>query len=323
MNRSEREHQINLPDVAPSSWFTTKEGSSLWISGYHAWRVEKDELLGGPKVFDLNQIRGVMLYGKLRYPRPLSLEVASQSQLHLTVPDLFFAETKEGSYLLLLTPLDIDGRRGDETAVRERLGASVGLLAAFSGRNLVFEHVCDFTFNLHDGSVTSSGQSAENPFHFAPPDVSQTKLSAVSEADKAIAALPEADENRVRLSLRWFESALYADGVDAYLKYWLAIETLGMPNTTDIRPLVESLSRSYGLSYVEARQRFSVGRLFGLRSRIVHDGQIVYAHQSLSKYIEALYVDLLFEHLGLSSERRAGAIITDPNFDLKQYLHET
>ncbi|MBD0325807.1 MAG: hypothetical protein ICV68_05215, partial [Pyrinomonadaceae bacterium] len=127
----------------------------------------------------------------------------------------------------------------------------------------------------------------------------------------------------IKLSLRWFESALYGKGgIDAYLKYWFAIETLGMPSTTNIRPLVESLSRAYGISHEEAQQKFSIGRLFGLRSRIVHEGQIISVHQNLTKYIEALYVDVLLEHLGLASEHRAEDVIDDPNFDLARYLYE-
>lgn len=314
--------QMTLLNMVPSNWFTKKEGSSIWVSGYRVLRVEKDELVSGTKTFDLDRIRAFILYGKLRYPRPLDLEVSSDNQLQFIVPDPFFGETIEGAYLLLLTPFDVDGQLGEEALVKERLDAAVGLLAAFNGRNLVFEKVCEFTLSCQDGGVTSSGQAVENPFHFAAPNVSAERLNAIASADQAISALPQSDRNRIRLSLRWFESALYAGGVDAYLKYWFAIETLSMPNTTDIRPLMESLSRAYGVSYEDARKEFSVGRLFGLRSRIIHNGQIIYGHQNLSKYMEALYVDVLFEHLGLPCEGRARHIATVPGFDLKQYLHE-
>ena len=128
----------------------------------------------------------------------------------------------------------------------------------------------------------------------------------------------------MQLSLRWFELALYSKGdVDGFLRYWFAIETLGMPNATDIRPLNESLARTYGISFEDARKRFSIGRLFGMRSRIVHNGQIIPIHQNLSKYVEAPYVDILYEHLGLTSEQRAAGVLNTAGFNLKQYLQET
>lgn len=323
MNQPGNEETLRLIDVAPSTWFTQSEGSSIWISGYRMFRVTRDDLLSGPKTFDLNQVRGIILYGRVKYPNSLELETTDDHQIQFTVPDPVFGETKEGTYLLLLTPLHVDGQQGNELIVKERIGAAVGLLSVFNGRNMVYERLFEFVTDMQDGRTVTLSPVTEHPLHFDAPDINEARLSTISEADQVISDLPELDRNRIRLSLRWFESALYAGGsVDAYLKYWFAIETLGMPNTTNIRPLIESLSRAYSLSYEEAQTRFSIGRLFGLRSRIVHDGQIVPIHQRLSSYLEALYADILNEQLGLSSEHRADRVLNDSAFELNQYLHE-
>jgi hypothetical protein len=126
---------------------------------------------------------------------------------------------------------------------------------------------------------------------------------------------------RLRLANRWFVSAVHSGGgIDAFLKYWIALETLAMPDTTDVRPINELLARSYDVTPSEAAQRFGVGRLFGLRSRIVHDGQIVSVSGLLLGYIEAIFFDTLAAALQLAPEHRAAAVQTDPDWDFPRLL---
>ena len=88
-----------------------------------------------------------------------------------------------------------------------------------------------------------------------------------------------------------------------------------MPDTTDIRPINIALARIYGLSRDEVTTRFKIGRIFGLRSDIVHNGQVRSIHQQLQRYIQAVYVDILFDLLGQASERRAEAVLDDATFN--------
>ena len=117
--------------------------------------------------------------------------------------------------------------------------------------------------------------------------------------------------------MRWFESAIYDKGIDSLLKYWISIETLAMPDTTNIKVINEILSSAYKRTLDEVRDLFEVGRLFGLRSSIVHEGFNVPIGWLLLKYLEALYVDILFGILGLPCESRAEEIIKNPEFSLK------
>lgn len=320
---SEHRQQLWLNAVVPSSWLTRTEDNCVWVSGYSVFRLTKDDLASGPRVFDLEGIRAIILYGKVKYPNPINFETTDTPQIKATVPDPITGETGEGVHLLMILRLGINWQEVNLKIVEERISATVGLLAAFNGRNMVYEHLFDYIADLSDGKTLSTTLVTEHPLHFKPPDISASRLLTISESDHAIAMLPEAERNRIGLSLRWFESALYAGGtVDAYLKYWFAIETLGMPDTTNIRPLIESLARAYGLSYQEAQHRFFIGRLFGLRGRIVHNGQIIPISQKLSRYMESLYADILFEHLGLPTEHQAEGVLNDPTFELGRYLYE-
>lgn len=93
-----------------------------------------------------------------------------------------------------------------------------------------------------------------------------------------------------------------------------------MPNTTDVRPLNNSLSRAYNLSRDTVENHFAVGRLQGLRSRIVHKGQIISIHKDLLDYLEALYADILNENLGLPCEERANRVKNNSESELNTYL---
>ena len=313
-----------LIDLAPHSWFTHTDVSSIWVTGYRVLRVPKENFAIGPKVVDFNEVRAIVLYGALKYvdASQAKIGVITDNQWHIDVLKIQVRETSEGVYLLFLAPFAVDGQLGNEPVTREKISTAAGLFAAFNGRNIVYERLFDNIIEMSDGRTSTFSPVFENPMWFTSPDLCDSRLNIISKADKAITTLPEPDRNRIYLSLRWFEQALYESGIDAYLKYWISLETLVMPDTTNIRPLNESLSRAYNLSYEAIRDRFAIGKLFGLRCRIVHDGQLVPIHADLLRYMEALYADALLVHLGIPCDRRAASVIDNPEFALNEYLHE-
>jgi hypothetical protein len=82
-------------------------------------------------------------------------------------------------------------------------------------------------------------------------------------------ALPEDERRRLRLASSWYWRAdADPEPTTRFLSWWLAIEALEMPRTTDIRPVRARLADLLGTAtehWVDP-----VGRLFGLRSRLVH-----------------------------------------------------
>ncbi|MFI7658650.1 hypothetical protein ACIBTW_07130 [Micromonospora parva] len=82
-------------------------------------------------------------------------------------------------------------------------------------------------------------------------------------------ALTKEERNRIRLASRWYWSAQEeTDEVLAFIQWWLVIECLEMVKTTDIRPVRERLALLLGCDEVALRQ--PMGRLFGLRGKLVH-----------------------------------------------------
>jgi hypothetical protein len=111
------------------------------------------------------------------------------------------------------------------------------------------------------------------------------------------------------LALHWFHLAMRDRGVDAFLKRWIALETLAMPDGTNIRPVNEALASAYGISYEEARDTYAVGRLAGLRARIVHHGEPLPIHSKLELYFDAVFYDVLMQLLGEPCDGRAASVL--------------
>jgi hypothetical protein len=279
------------------------------------------DLPDGPKFFDLEGVRVFLAYGTINY-----LDSAAATPLVTDHGDYkvdastIEKTTPEGGYTIFLLPFDVDGQAGLERITRERINDIVGLLAALNERNMVYQHIFDYVHRADGKERSVIGATLVNPLSMPKPDLSDDRLRMISAVDATIQAMEESGRNRIRLSLRWFQAALFDFGVDAFLKYWVAIETLAMPDTTNIRPINETLSYIYGITREEATKRFQIGRMFDLRGRIVHQGSQVPVSGKLLDYAEAIYSDLLLDAAGHPSRNRANTFLSSETFDPGSYI---
>lgn len=81
-----------------------------------------------------------------------------------------------------------------------------------------------------------------------------------------------------------------------------------MPDETNVKPVNEILAKLYGCTLKEASDKFGVGRIQGLRSRIMHNGEDLSIHQDLSRYVEALFFDLLMSCFGINDAHRSANV---------------
>jgi hypothetical protein len=312
------DHEENaFVDLVPTDWFRSPETSTVWLRAYRVMRVGQDSLPDGIRTIRLHRVVAVLVFGTLKYLDASSpAQIISETEWHLPSP--VERETTRGCYLTLLTPYVVDGACGDEAATLNRLDAVSGLLASLNGKNMIYQHVFDNQVPVGGNGVTAISPVFENPMTIPSPDISDSYLDFIETVDGAISGLDDHTQNRIQLSLRWFHSAQAHEGVDGLLRYWIALETLAMPDSTNIKPLETLIASASGLSIEEARDRFCVGRLFGLRSRIVHDGSMVPINASLLDYVAALYGDVLLASVGLDSGSRTEAMLKD--FDVFGYL---
>lgn len=314
--------ETQIKDLAPVDWFNSKDSSSIWITAYRIMLANKEQLAVS-HLFDFEKLRILVFYGNLKYldVSQIRAEINNDGNIKIDGEFIKSRDTGEGAWLLLIQPYVIDGVEQREYEIKARAGFYAALYAAINGRNMAFDRIFDNIVALSDGKQTASSPTFINPNAFPRPDLSKEKLRLIHQAGKQIETKEQKDRKRVELSLHWFEKGLRSKGLDGFVNYWVAIETLGMPDTTNVRPLNESLARAYNMTVQDTTSEFGVGKIFGLRSRILHNGEDLPIHQELSAYMEYLYADILFDHLGLPSERKALTILANPAFNLDKLVY--
>lgn len=317
---TEFDKQIKMTDIVPEVWFSDCTKSSVWISAFRAVGGSISELSNGVFI-DLIGARAFALHGQLSYLDTSGMQWEWNDQgIPVCKAEVKNVKTPVGTYLVIIAPYKIDGIDGKESEVKRVISSSAGLIASFSGRNSVYEKIFDNILELEKGNLSGFGPVFVNPKTSPPPDFSEDRLSLIGKGIAQYHALDLSIQNRISLALHWYAEALNDQGRDAFLKAWIALEVLSMPDSTNIKQINESLARAYSISYDEIVSRYCVGLIFGLRSRIVHDGDLVPIHYLIEEYTRAIFVDVLFEILNIESDRKAEAILSIPEYDLKASL---
>jgi hypothetical protein len=303
MNEPDQPEQtMGFRDLAPSDWTQGGKACAIWFAAYRAHRVPKDVAPTGGVVIDLGLVRSILTRAELQY-------FAGSGRIHLdddgkgTLLGAPEVQRTQGAHLLLLTPFVASAVESPEAAVRDRIAEAVAVHAAVLGRNIVYERVFEQLVDPQ-GQVTFVGPGLLNPFHLPAPAVDAGHFAHLKALDSALLAQPPDVRERLRLALRWYTGALGDHGVDAYLKFWISLEIMAMPST-EIQPVNQHLARAYGMPLAEVQETFAVGRLFGLRSRIVHKGWAEGLDGLLLDYLEAVVGDVLCAVLNQPCLRKA------------------
>ncbi|WP_146608198.1 hypothetical protein [Streptomyces sp. NTH33] len=104
-------------------------------------------------------------------------------------------------------------------------------------------------------------------------------------------ALDSDERRRITLACQWYWRAdAETDQTVRFIAWWLVVESLEMVRTTDIRPVRTRLADL--LAIPEDVWRGPVGKLFGLRSKVVH-GEIWEVPEGQNRLVESLARTLL------------------------------
>jgi hypothetical protein len=93
----------------------------------------------------------------------------------------------------------------------------------------------------------------------------------------ALTASRDVDESRFTLMSNLFARALAMEpGDERFLWLWTVLEVFPMKETSDIRSVCNHLSSVIGRTPTEVKEQLGIGRLFGARSDLVHNGRLPY-----------------------------------------------
>lgn len=104
------------------------------------------------------------------------------------------------------------------------------------------------------------------------------------------------ERRRVAVASQWYWKAdAERDSTNRFIEYWIAVEALEMPNSTNIKPVKEQLAKLTRTDVDFWNE--TVGKLYGLRSKLVH-GKLARVEDKhlmhLRKVIEVLLCGRLF-----------------------------
>ncbi|HOX20369.1 MAG TPA: HEPN domain-containing protein [Gemmatimonadales bacterium] len=300
---------IDFAKASPPEWFSDRDASSVWVAVHRMAMIRQHELPARPVVIPLGDTLALVHWGTVRYTDASRAYIKLEADYSLNLNETA-AEDREsvvGAWLALISPHDIDGVKGHEPTTRRRLAAAAGLLSVMHGDNIAYSPLTEGVVQLKDLRISSFGPVFRSPHALPRPNLSREARTTTRAAVESIQRFGVSERNRISLALHWHAQAIQEDGVEGFLKAWIALEVLAMDDTTDITPICESLGRAYGLTGVEARDRFLVGRLFGLRSRIVHRGRTPDLPDAVNMYLQSIFSDVLVEHLALPPRHSAGA----------------
>jgi hypothetical protein len=311
---AEKTPVMNL--ISPS-WFKDLNRSSIWIVGYRMMQVALKDFTQGQRIIDLGDVRAIFNYGSLSYMDASNIFEFGTDHVRSTNYSKFESKvTNIGGWTILITPYVSDGVQRSEPETRNSISVAEGLLSALNSPNMVYEKVYENIVELSPIKTTAFSPTVLTINQ--PPNLQPPALQLLSQASVNLQAFPENVRNRVKLSLRWYSKSL-VKGLDGFLSIWIAIEVIGMPDTSNVKSAVESLAKIYQVDYRTAVNRFQLGRIQDFRSKIVHDGKMFPIHSLLILYLEAIYVDLLMETLNLPHGRRAEQVLNNSQFDLLMF----
>jgi hypothetical protein len=259
---------INFEDYINKDWFTENEEKIIWLYCYRILRMDVERLESS--IIKFNGANCLIVYGNIPYLNMvnahLSIDPLSNSDKNLFGYEMLQKETNLDWHLLIIIPFE----ENEEDIEREkRLQQYLSILVAVNGRNIAYEKIFENQINFTKKTRSSSSPVLIVPYIFKPIELTSKRVKIIEEAHKKILKLDEKPKNMVNLSLSWFGQATYSSGVDAFLKYWIAIEVIAMPDTTNINPLIKILADVYEIRNEVARKKFGVGRIFDYPSKIL------------------------------------------------------
>lgn len=305
---------FNPAALASRDWFVDGRNDSLFVEAY--------ELALAPeaiarKIFRFNEMVILIKIASLEYAEVAGVRMKFGPERQVEMSAEHRRSISDSSpKLITVQPFSRADPNGESRAADRSL-EYVSLLVSSNFRNIacrkLFAHIVD----AQDGSMIILGDLVRLPFDLPVPDLSHDALARFPRCREEMDRRDSNQRAKICLSLHWHMKGVQTNGLDSFLSLWIALETLTM-DSTNIAGMNRALASAYATTAASASKEFGAGRLFGLRSKIVHNGLRHSVSADLTDYMECLYADLLMHELLGQSSGRARAFLTSKGIDLIQ-----
>jgi len=307
------EKELNILDILPKEWFDKNGKADIYVSAYHCLTDiltrDKKEYVDG-QIFNSKFliVNTILKYHNI----DLIFKGLSNNSPQFN-SNIQTKKTEQSVFLLFFLKHDL---KNESKTIRE-LQSSRGLLSNIEGKNTNYWHVTDYIIHFPVNNTTTVSPVIKAPDLI--PAFSKTIM--VELVSQKINTLEITLQTRIKLALRWIDSAEHETmSLDEFLKLWFAIETISMPDTTNIKPLLDRLASIYNLDKKIAKGYFNVGLILKLRSNIVHNGLNIGIHFQLNQYLKAIFYDVLLDICEVPSLHAARQVLEDSKFDKIEWM---
>ncbi|GAA0887472.1 hypothetical protein [Rhodanobacter soli] len=300
--------------LANPHWFSSGHNDSLYVEAYELALVPA---VIPRKIFRFDEIVVLIKTAKLDYLEMAGVKIKFGKERQVEMSAEHRISTSEFSPKLITIQPHRSDRPDEVGELADRSTEYVSLLVSTNYRNIACRRLFTHIVGRGNSSMVAAGSLIRLPFDLPAPDLTQEALGRFPKCHGEIEKRSPNQKQKITLSLHWHLKGIQSDGLDSFLSLWIALETLAM-TSTNIADLNSALAAVYNITRESASAEFGVGRIFGLRSQIVHNGIRKRISTDLTDYMECLYADLLVYELLGDPLGRARSLLSSKKIDIGQ-----
>jgi hypothetical protein len=311
------EKRMQLRELAPDRWFKDRTVSTFWLRVYSCLFIPHSEfektILSALNNSGFNEIisfRFLIMNG-MKIPKTDFTMTSEPDGMLRIETEYNQKELKNGTYVLILTPKNIDGIETAEHEVRKRLNTVAGILRAHTGHNFLRELQFEGEVFAGEDKFSSSSDGLKIPKESEGPHFNAANWIQTKEIHDAIWKIPVEVKQRVLLSLEYFNRAF--DEADSFFFYWVSLEILCNGQSQAIK---NKLKESLGLKSIKQAEETGFGVIAKWRHDFFHNGIRPIVIADVDRFIQLVYFDILRFILNLSPAYHTLHLINSKGYDL-------
>lgn len=184
----------------------------------------------------------------------------------------------------------------------------------------LFTFIYNFEYAQKDGKGKTMQPAKAYVTKFNIPD--NLRFSFLKKIDSNLSLINDSKiKNRLKLSLSWFSKNVNSISIDKFIYSWIAIETLTMSKGDDLKSLKNIISKAYSISIDIVNENFEIGKIYGLRCKIFHDGFAPKMDYVFLHFCDLLYIDIVHEFLGVECQKLALNLLNKSQYSLSLFFN--